>query len=199
MDRSTRGQRTALIVGMSLAVAALVAAGVVVLVLLVFTNDTNSAKDLIGQASPHMAMVQQKVIDLAPQVEAIINQREAYSSVVQFDAAVAPARETLNSINTYLDKATISYNRILSFKGLEDYKAYARTAMDLVRNDHVLTAQVTDYIEYLRSIAQAKESGQEVSPVDITTRTEQFIAMFNGLRTDAQALKDKAENMKATL
>jgi len=105
----------------------------------------------------------------------------------------------VNSINGYLDNATISYNRILNFKGLDDYRAYARTAMDLVRNDHVLTAQVTDCIEYLRSIAQVKEGGQGVSPVEITTRTEQFIAMFNGLRNDAAALKDKAENMKAAL
>jgi hypothetical protein len=184
---------------MSIVVAGLVAAVVIVLVLLVFSDDSNMAKDLVGKAMPHMAIVQQKIEDLAPQINNLIENTPDVESEAAYQNVIAPIRAQVQAIDSELDAATISYDRMNGLKGLQDYKDYARVAMDLVRNDHTLTAQVNYYLDDMLEAARNSGGPAYIDPSSYTIRSSSFITMFNGLRGDAATLKEKADKMRATL
>lgn len=192
-------KKTALIIGMSLTALALVAAVVVVLVLLVFSDDTNKAKDLIGKAMPQMALVQQQIEALAPQVDSLLERTLDMGSEAEYQAAIAPIRAQVHTIDEELDKANLEYAQVNGLRGLQPYKEYAKVAQALVRNDHTLTAQVNYYLDDMVSMIHVAGAPSELDAAEYNTRSSEFITMFNGLRGDAAKLKEQADKMRAEL
>lgn len=193
-------RRVFLIIGAACAAVAIAAVVAVALYLLVFSDDTNTARELVGRAMPHMAIVQGKLEELAPEIDSLVNDTPNMGSGAEYHDAAAGIREQVRLIEEELDGATIEYNRISGLKGLEEYKEYARIAMQLVRNDHRLAAQVTSYLDDIEAaIAEAGGSPSGLDPDSYYKRSSEFITMFNGLRGDAASLKERAEKLRAAL
>ncbi|MHB8896091.1 MAG: hypothetical protein ACYC99_13070 [Candidatus Geothermincolia bacterium] len=195
MASSYHLRKTALIAGISIVTVALAAAVVVVLVLLVFSNDTNKARSLIGEAAPHMATVQQQIEGLAPQIDNLVRNTPDMGDEAEYQGAIAPVRAQVQAIDAELDAATISYEKVSRLQGVEEYKEYARVEMELVRNDHTLTAQVNTYLDDMLAAIRGAGAAYNMDSDSYYARSSEFITMFNGLRGDAAKLKDQAEKL----
>jgi hypothetical protein len=199
MDSSTEHQKYTLIVGMIVVSLGLVVCVILVLTLVVFTNDTNKAKDLIGRAMPHMALVQQDIQVLSSEIDALIDMIPRMGPEAEFQAATAGIRQQVLSMNSELKQAETAYSQIAGLAGLQDYKEYAKVALSLVRNDQTMTAQVNYYLDDILAAIRQGGTGRDIDPLTFNTRSSEFITMFNGLRGDATTLKEKAEKMRGAL
>jgi len=172
---------------------------IVVLALVVFANDTNRAKVLVGQAMPHMALVQQDIQTLSPEIDALIDMIPRMGPEAEFQAATAGMRQQVQAMDSELKQAEAAYGQIAGLAGLQDYKDYAAVALSLVRNDQTLTAQVNYYLDDILEAVRQGGTGRDIDPLTFNTRSSEFITMFNGLRGDATTLKEKAEKMRGEL
>jgi len=183
-------------VAIAVIAAIIILAVVVVVLILVLPNGNSKARDLINKGAKPMATVTTKGDTLSTDVNSLLANFSSIASTADYEKQADKIRAEVKEINALLAEARTSLNQVSGLSAKQDYKTYAGIALDIIKADLALTAEINSYLDYLSQAFKDADAGKPISADAVAARTTQFISEVNKLSAEANTLKDKAAKFK---
>ena len=183
-------------VAIAVIAAIIILAVVVVVLILVIPNGNSKARDLINKAAKPMATVTTKGDTLSTDVNSLLQNIASVTSSADYEKQANQIRAEVKEVYSLLTEARTSLNQVSGLSAKQDYKTYAGIALDIIKADLALTAEINSYLDYLSQAFKDADAGKPISSEAVAARTSEFIAAVNKLSAEATTLKDKAEKFK---
>ncbi|MFH1150924.1 MAG: protein kinase [Actinomycetota bacterium] len=188
--------------GLIVVAACILAAALVALLLglVAFKGDPDAAR-----ARRYMRegdRLKESAESMAPSLESEAGELEtgvqtgAISTSAAFNAQADSVMEVMDGIIAEGEKASAEYKRIESLRGVEDYKEYAGTMIEVIDLATQALRKLQDTIDYLRLVLAGVEMGQQVNMVEYANRLQQEKDEVRALNEKVLDLEDKAEKLK---
>lgn len=188
-------KRTGLKVGIAVLCAVILLAVVIVVLLLVIPNGNSKARDLINKGAKPMNTVTTKGGTLSDDVNSLLQNITTMTSS-QYEQQADKVRAEVTATDKLLNQAKTYLDQVAGTSADQKYKTYAGIALDIIKADLALTAEINAYLDYLTQAFKDVSPGAPLSIDTISARTQEFITKVNQLSKEANDLKDKAEKYK---
>ncbi|MFH1150370.1 MAG: zinc ribbon domain-containing protein [Actinomycetota bacterium] len=179
-------------------VLVVIVAVVLVLVFTVFKSDTGKAKTLVKSGDKYMEAMQAEADTGAEALDSLLTTKiETISTAAEFKEEADVVRSAIDAAQKELKSAEGEYKQVEGLKGVEKYKEYAKTVLELIALDYKIQDTTNEYLDYIEGQYEAADAGQPVSVEEIQQTSTEYIENVTSMGEEATELRDKADKLRS--
>ncbi|MBU1671378.1 MAG: zinc ribbon domain-containing protein [Actinobacteria bacterium] len=175
-----------------------IVAVVLVLVFTVFKSDTGKAKTLVKSGDKYMEAMQAEADAGAEALDELLTSKiENIATAAEFKEEADVIREAIDAAQEELKSAEGEYKQVGGLKGVEKYKEYAKTVLELIALDYKIQDTTNEYLDYIEGQYEAADAGQPVSVEEIQQTSTEYIDNVTSMGEEATELREKADKLRS--
>jgi ABC-type multidrug transport system fused ATPase/permease subunit len=170
---------------------------VLVLVFTVFKGDTGKAREQVKKGDKYMEAMQTAADEGNDALSELMNNIKTIDTAAEFKEQADKVRSAIESAQKELKSAEKEYKEVESLSGVEKYKAYTKTVLELIALDFEIQDTTNEFLDYIEGQYEAAEAGQQVSVEEIQQTTSEYVENVNKMAEEANDLRDKADKLRS--
>ncbi len=175
----------------------MITAVVLVLVFTVFKGDTGKAREQVKKGDKYMEAMQTAADEGNDALSELMNNIKTIDTAAEFKEQADKVRSAIESAQKELKSAEKEYKEVESLSGVEKYKAYAKTVLELIALDFEIQDTTNEFLDYIEGQYEAAEAGQQVSVEEIQQTTSEYVENVNKMAEEANDLREKADKLRS--
>lgn len=130
-------------------------------------------------------------------LSSLMNNIETIDTSAAFKEQADEVRSAIESAQEELKSAEKEYKEVESLSGVEQYKTYTKTVLELIALDFKIQDTTNKFLDYIEGQYEAVEAGQQVSSDEIRQTTSEYVEDVNKMAEEANDLRDKADKLRS--
>lgn len=182
----------------SLAALLVVAVVVVVVAFVVVSSDASKARDLMNSSDALIDSASSSGDAVGEDLQSLLEDlaNGNIETVGDFESGADAIRADLEEIRSDLEKAREGYEEILELEGVEEYKTYSKTVLELIDVFLEHAQLMDDYLDYLSGELAREAAGEFVDSDEVAQVTAAFVEGATEFNNTENELKEKAKEIK---